>query len=1136
MYSANGNEKLNLDQNSANNCKVTARRSAVLCESGNSNKMSDNVNNNTSSRSNGGGVGDASKFCDNLVDDLIDFTTILDNKVNERREDPLVAKKRASEMYNEEIEFMNNYLKSLPNFNDQQPGQGQQRQTQQQSRGGEPKSPQQSTSQFNSVAENFKNPSSIGSNGYFLAKSVSSNSIHPPTVYAKSSNHRDNGFQTTNHIQYNNYGGSQAQQPMVHYPQRPQNAPVQYSANAINKSTSSSHIPFIGGVAHLHQPQHQQPILNSSQHVDPNVATAPPPVFRRGLAKSFSSNAAFSKILPSPSISSNHQNLDQQKIAEESYSPDANAKRLSDFWSDNLSSSGRPKTGWNYKKIVEGSGDDLRGVAVNEHSGSKANTVIKPMETTMVNLSRGSSGMGYVPTKIHQNTELMKQQMRNEEKGGGRSPGLARTMSHNIPRLVETNQQQHPQDSGYRSAFAQVQTNINNNIQNLVQPSYQQSSHNVPGRSLSKSSSFSCVTSQMPTVKVTEMNTTSFPPPAVLLQQQPPQPPIKKSSSSASIFNSKLLSFMKPQMTNSHNGVPSSASGPQGTRMVPLSKCSSAATLKTSPRQIENANQTAKNNFFDSKPINYGGESKLTVVENRQKEQQQQQALKLVKIPVTDCRMGNQLPTANANGSSEKNNKSYSNAAPAVPIRRLTTSATVERVTEAGTIGAKVAKGDQASQQQQNQGGGSSGGGIKIRSMQTQQQPNTMAVIATVSTTSSKAPSCAEKFFVTQTMPPANKVVVNYPSAVAHGVATSTAQVTQAPNAEKLEQQAALRVKDVTVKKRPDGPVAMSSGNPVMRTPSMKDARKNATAIQSDVARDLEKNLTELLNMNKARSSPKVTQEQIVKPSLENQQSVQKVIITPHQPIYSRSKNLSYSDILLKSGGKVMNSNLLNVNKNNILPLTTTTKYLLPTSSSSFCYKGDGAKGGGVALVNKTEDLQRVKQDLYNSHEIMKRNKLKTVKEVSSSSSASGSQNAAVAAMKNQAAPSGTVQNVPSSGRSAAALGQNQQLFVAQFQQPIIKQPKVDNRPHYPLATSSSIGWFPSALQPAQQQPQYQMRGYPQQQQYALIKKPSLHQGVNFNQMGGQVIGSNHSNGAMMIMAGGSSRMLQKSATQIMVN
>lgn len=479
--------------------------------------------------------------------------------------------------------------------------------------------------------------------------------------------------------------------------------------------------------------------------------------------------------------------------------------------------------------------------------------------------------------------------------------------------------------------------------------------------------------------------------------------------------------------------------------------------------------------------------------------------------------MGNGLAaTATAAGTgsnvSNSDNKNYG-PAPAVPSRRPTTTVTKAVVDVPHS----------------SQPGSSSG--LALRSVQTQPSA-AMAVIATVSTTSSKAPSCAEKFYVTQTMPPANKVVVNYPTTAAaqSGVAAvpippakDDAPVVAMGQATSVPQQ----VKDVKVTTKPEV-VAVSGGNPIMRTPSMKDARKNAQAIGSDVARDLEKNLTELLKMNQDQRA----METLTKPAVQTVVEIQPPL-PGGQAIYPRSKNLSYSDIPLKGGsssGKVPNGNLLHVNKNNILPLSTTTKYLLPTTSSSFCYKSDGAKG--MTLVNKAEDLQRVKQDLYNSHEMMKRNKLKTVKEVSSSSgtSASGAQKPVIKAVV-----------APGSRSGQTIMGNQQQhQYVSQLQQ----QSKQQKPQHYPLATSSSIGWFPSALQ---QQTQYQMMGYPQQQQqhpqqYALIKKPSLNQGMNFNQM---TSGGNHSNqtattvaSAMMMgaVAGGSTRMLQKSATQIMVN
>lgn len=1184
--------------------KVKARNSVIPSEGlrrPNEGKMSD------AKKSGDGGssaANDAAKFCDHLVDDLIDFTTILDNKVNERREDPLVAKKRASEMYNEEIEFMNNYLKSLPNFKEpqsqqqqRQPGQGQLHKSH--AKGGAPAKPQplsSQSSQYNAAAANVKNPTANGGGGgFFLAKSVSSNSIHPSQLLAQHSaqGNGNNRFQATSQIQYNHYGGgsNHTQQPLAHYPQKqPYAPPGHYTANVINKSTSSSHIPLYSG-GHLQQQQ-----SNSSQFVDRNMvvqqsaaAPQPPPVFRRGLAKSFSSNAALAKILPSPQnahVSNNNDPGNGFPAGDQS----ENLKRLSDFWSDNLSSNGRPKMGWNYNKIVQGSKDDLRTVGTNDGPvqgaplSRSATTVIKPMEAivTSVNLSRaaaaaaanGPQSMGYVPSKIHQNTELMKQQMMNEDSAKGNHPrttGLMRTMSHNVGRMGDQ-QQQNPQSdtASYRSAFAQVQASANK-MQNLGQ-TY---GHNLPPnsghsntRGLSKSSSFSCVTSQMPAVKVTEIGQSSYPPPVLIMQQaqqvhpQQMTPNIKKSSSSASIFNSKLLSFMKPSGDSGRDQQHQHQQHQQKVvGLVPLSKCSSAVTLKNSLRQIANANQTAKNNFLDSKSIN-GTEKQLTaaaesatIYHQKNKEQQvqspasnqPQQATITTTAPSGRSGMGNGLATGSSSGGGSgaisDSNRLFS-ATPAVPLRRPVVEAQqqqrLKEVTETGDhkSGATAATAIRSVQQPQQQ-----------------VQSSPMAVIATVSTTSSKAPSCAEKFFVTQTIPPANKVVVNYPTAAQSAVPLPVTVATTAPKNTGDGCSGGPKVKDgnsgvvVTAAAVPTATVTEAVGpNPIMRTQSIKDARKNATAIQSDVARDLEKNLTELLKLNR---SPGEQKEKHVKEAGQVVPQPKPVVPQSSQPqpgpaIYPRSKNLSYSDILLKnsgggcSGGKVASGNLLNVNKNNILPLTTTTKYLLPTTSSaSICYKNDGMSAkGGVTLVNKSEDLQRVKQDLYNSHEMMKRTKLKTVKEVSSSSS--GSQKTAKAAAMGQ----GPTRHVGAPG------GQNPQQLVTQLQQPtqqqhqqqhqiMMQQVKNKQQQQYPLAMSSSIGWFPSALQ--QSASQQHMMGFAHQQQpYALIKKPSLNQGMNLSQMG-QMMGSgggNHSNTGVIMMGSSSSsaRMLQKSATQILVN
>lgn len=852
---------------------------------------------------------------------------------------------------------MNNYLMSLPSFDNRAREQKQQ------------------ASKPN-VVQPFQNHNNGSSNNFFLSKSVSSQSIHP----------KQQPHSNMQHLAYHEQNSFRPVQPV---PQQP--------GQMMSRSSSSSYIPMYAMVVpYGSQNASYRGDYNSSQLPNMNNQMSqpqPPPVFQRGLQKSFSSGSAFMK-----------PRQDQHPATYLVDNSDNGKKCISEFWSDNVNNSSNGKhfkVGWNYDKIISGSRDDMRQIGLPE--GSKTSNHLKDIP------------MGAVPAKIQANTQLIRDMANNK--------------------------------AGFKSTASQIdikgRSNQNHQLQRLISNAPVPAiSTATPHSSLSKSSSFSNITSQMPAVKVTEIS-------KPLYRVQDSNPGLKKSSSSASIYsiNNNNSSKQVPSFINLPPPPP-----PPLQHTPSLQQQQQQHQVQQQPPQVPQRQYHLASHHHHNHHVH----NNQPVVQN-------------ATAPLAKSDSKNFLnQSANANQSTKNNFFAA--------VNTTTTNAP-------------------SSNSQQKNCSNNNNNGVKkvdvvpsttttstISSSSSASKPKASDKVKQISVAGSKiTPTCAENFFVKQAIPQANKVVINYPpftKTSAVPIPIDGRLPSALPSKNGTHQEAAkqpAKPKPPIVEPFPAKAKVQEDKNKGLQKTTGIEINKPSHSVKpinqrskqeeekrkNDLAISLENSITELLKFD-------------VQCAGDSKSSVK----VPAGPtLYPRVKNLSYSDLLLKASKNNQNcmitsGNLLNLNKNNILPLTTTTKYLLPTSSSFSIHKKDGTTAVGN-LLNKKDDLQKVKQDLYNSHELMKQNKLKNKDFVKNFNNLPSP----------FCTPSTSAKNVTTNVEQNVIEKLN---LIKQQQQRQLNQ----NNQHYPLAASSSIGWFPSALQ--QHQNEDNLNGAVQN--FPLTKKLSFNQ------------------------------------------
>ncbi|XP_059611272.1 probable serine/threonine-protein kinase dyrk2 isoform X2 [Phlebotomus argentipes] len=409
-------------------------------------------------------------------DDLIDLTTPPGSASTSLRN---------CDMYNAEIDYMNNYLKSLPSYSD------------------------------------LDSKTIYGSSsGYGSSQSVKQDAIYTPFGYNNSTHSGDDVkhaklAKSNSYHSIMNSGGN----AMTTFGKRQEgfNFTNPFSggcipqSNKISRSTSSSQIPIF-------KPQYP----GSYQQV-PREAQDSPSVFHKGIQKSTSSTA-FTPYSTNPANNNNNQG-----------NPNSSKRILNNFWSENVNSksTNKSKIGWNYDKIMSGSKDDLRSNNqdgnMNVHNGNFQ--LRKNFSHT--HLDRGAN------LRNLSKEDLYKLVCHESQ------PQFAAMKQETAKSAAE---QFNPISKSISYTNVPISHNANNNNSNVASygsRSYVNSKMNLPWLTTSvrqptqlqrqpvilcKSSSNSCITSQMPAVKVTELTEKPVAPSRCLM----------KSTSSSCVFGKRI--------------------------------------------------------------------------------------------------------------------------------------------------------------------------------------------------------------------------------------------------------------------------------------------------------------------------------------------------------------------------------------------------------------------------------------------------------------------------------------------------------------------------------------------------------------------------------------------------------------------
>ncbi|GAB0095134.1 hypothetical protein DMENIID0001_104850 [Sergentomyia squamirostris] len=449
-------------------------------------------------------------------DDLIDLTTPPESTGTSLRN---------CDMYNAEIDYMNSYLKSLPSYSD------------------------------------LDNKTIYGSSsGYGSSQSIKQDAYQPftfntqPVDELKNKLSKSNSYHSIMNSNTNSGAPAFWKKPDNYGFTNPFGSCLPQSSNKISRSTSSSQIPVF------------KPIEKFSYHHPPQQATKeakePPAVFQKGIQKSISSTAFTTPYMV------NHQNNNNSNNNTRGNSQ--SKKVLNDFWSENVSNKTKGKSGWNYDKIMTGSRDDLRSCHVVNQPGKvdefnqgnyqlRKNFSHSHLDRDDAAKLRNLSKEDLYKLVCHESQPQFPMKQETTKCAEQFNP-ISKSISYtNVP-------------ISYGNAAPYGARNyVNSKINlpwlntNIRQPppsttTVVTSSPRQP-LMLCKSSSNSCITSQMPSVKVTELTEKQ---PRCLMKstssscvfgkrfggdsnpQQPPPPPPPKSESTYQQFAAAVTAATSP--------------------------------------------------------------------------------------------------------------------------------------------------------------------------------------------------------------------------------------------------------------------------------------------------------------------------------------------------------------------------------------------------------------------------------------------------------------------------------------------------------------------------------------------------------------------------------------------------------------
>ncbi|XP_055699491.1 uncharacterized protein LOC129799544 isoform X2 [Phlebotomus papatasi] len=504
-------------------------------------------------------------------DDLIDLTTPPGSTGTSLRN---------CDMYNAEIDYMNNYLKSLPSYSD------------------------------------LDNKTIYGSSsGYGSSQSIKQDAIYTPFAYNLSHPGGDDGMKNAKLSKSNSYhsimnsGGNcmstfGKRQDGFGFANSFSTGGCMPQSNKISRSTSSSQIPVF-------KPQFPGSFY---QTTTPKEAHEPPQVFQKGIQKSISSTSFIPYNGPqTPPTNGN-----------------SGKRILNDFWSENVNnrSANKNKIGWNYDKIISGSRDDLRCNGPPGNQSKQEN-----------NLSNGPQNGSFQLRKNFSHSHLDREaNLRNLSK-----EDLYKLVCHESQPQFGVKQETAKSTEQFNPISKSISyTNVpisHGNMPMYGSKSYINSKMNLPWLTtnvrqpattlqrqpviLCKSSSNSCITSQMPAVKVTELTDKSMGPARCLMKSTssscvfgkrigggggggevfgkgPPPPPPPKSESTYQQFAAAVTAATSPLWNDYMSGGDISSSNRKVLRNndLLLRKSSGNNVPTTATTTTNGAQPTCADNFF----------------------------------------------------------------------------------------------------------------------------------------------------------------------------------------------------------------------------------------------------------------------------------------------------------------------------------------------------------------------------------------------------------------------------------------------------------------------------------------------------------------------------------------------------------